>query len=96
MSAVEVPFGPDESAAVQAAAAAAGVTVTQFVRDAALQLADPLQKTFLRSGEHHRRIVADAFADGLPADSSPAAARRRAEQDAAGQLAAPDARGNAA
>jgi hypothetical protein len=92
MPGVEVPFGPDERAAVQAAAAAAGISEAQFVRQAALQLADARQKAFLRAAEHHRRTVADAFAD--TADSAADPARRCAEQDAARQIA--DAHGNAA
>ncbi|WP_405771190.1 hypothetical protein OG539_40555 [Actinacidiphila glaucinigra] len=97
MPAMNVPFEYDDDLkAVTAAAAAAGVSAKQFIRDAALDRALARPRAFLAAAMAEQERIASAWTEFDPEDAQPDPARLSSEAEAADALAGLDARGNAA
>ncbi|MFD3450590.1 hypothetical protein ACFWVC_00165 [Streptomyces sp. NPDC058691] len=98
MPAMNVPFDEDDDLrAVTEAAAAAGVSTRQFIRDAALDRALAKPRAFLAAALAEQDRIAAVWAEHDPEDARPDPARHAAEAEAAAALAAMDnARGTAA
>lgn len=98
MPGMNVRLDDNELAAITAAAQARGISVNQYIREAALDRALAKQTAFLDAAMDAYDFTKDAFAELYPEDAQPNHALRQAETDAARRLAELDrpAHGNAA
>ncbi|MFF3256736.1 hypothetical protein ACFYWP_38515 [Actinacidiphila glaucinigra] len=93
---MNVPFtDDDELDQVRRAAAAAGVSTREFIRQAALTQANAIPTAFLKAALEAHAYVKDAFAEILPEDGRPNDAYRAADGEAGRDLAELDADGQA-
>ncbi|MFJ5218753.1 hypothetical protein ACIP98_29040 [Streptomyces sp. NPDC088354] len=91
---------PDEATyeAIKTAASVAGVSMQQYVADAAADRALAKQKAFVEAALEHRDTIAAAFADVDPDDADPTSLRNMVSTATDTHMAAEadDAQGNAA
>lgn len=90
MPGMNVPFEDDELTAVNAAAAAAGVSARQFIKDATLDKALAKRNQFLEAALSAYDYTRAAFAEVCPDDVEPRTVFLQDEDEAARLLAALD------